>query len=405
MATIQKRRGSYYIVVSLGYDSSGQQVRKTMTWKPPEGMTERQREKEAKRQAVLFEDKIKTNQSFNQRIKLYEFFPIYFSDYGKANLKEKTYFEYQRYAKRCEEHLGHLRLAQIKPKHIIDYCNYLSTPEARQQPGGRTKDGKTKRQDKPNEGLSPKTIKLHFSFISSVLAKAVKWGYINTNPCDRVDAPKVTAKIIECMDESDIHRYFKAIDSADIQTQLLFHLDLLTGMRRGELLALTWDDVDFKHSTISIKSSMSYVPRKGQFITTTKTERWRINKLPDNVMQMLKLHRAEQLEKIAKLGDYWQHPEMVFTNKYGRYMDLNTPYKTLKKILRENNLPDCTVHSFRHATASLLIAHGADIKTIADYIGHSSPTTTLQIYAYQIASAKAAAEKALADVLEQTSIK
>lgn len=178
MAAIQRRGNSFRIKVSCGYDARGKQVVQSMTWKPDEGMTEKQIEKEVQRQAVLFEEAcLKGN--VVATIKFEDFACQWFKEYAEIRLKQRTVEGYHQMEKRIYKAIGHIRLDKLTTRHIqkfiIDLCN-AEREDGRDYNGGR---------------LSTKTIKLYKSMISTICDYAVKMQMIQTNPCKNVTIPKV----------------------------------------------------------------------------------------------------------------------------------------------------------------------------------------------------------------------
>lgn len=389
MPTIQKRGDTYRITVSNGYDASGKQLRKTTTWKPAPGMTQKQIEKELDRQAVLFEEKVRTGQYMDGNIRFQDFAERWFEDYGKEHLRERTYLRYVELSKRTYAAIGHIRLDKLQPKHLLDFYKQLAEPGQNKRTGG---------------GLAPKTIKHYHTFISSVLERAVKWGIISDNPCHRVDTPKADKTKIQFLDDQQALKFMEALESESLEYRVIFSTLLLTGMRRGELLGLEWPDIDFNAGVIHIRRTSQYAPGAGIYTDTTKTEQsMRPLSAPAELLDMLRRYRVEQGERRLKLGDKWakewaEHPRL-FTQWDGKPMHPNAPYQELQKLLQRNGLPRVSLHSLRHTNATLLIRSGTDVRTVSGRLGHSQTSTTLNIYAEFLQSADKAASEALADTL------
>lgn len=166
MANIRKRGNTYQIRVSCGYDTKGNQVVQTMSWKPPEGMTAKQAEKEVQRQAILFEDKCLKGQ-ITANIKFEDFAEQWFEEYAKLNLRNTSYERMRQLRDRVYPAIGHLRLDKITGRHIQQFINDLAL------------NGKSKKTGKP---LSRKTAVHHLSFISDVFSYAVKMDMLSENP-------------------------------------------------------------------------------------------------------------------------------------------------------------------------------------------------------------------------------
>ena len=126
MATIRKRGNNYQIRVSCGYNSNGEQIIKSMTYKPLPNMTFKQIQKELDRQAVLFEEKCLTGTYLDGNIKLCDFIEKWLEDYAEKQLKSKTVARYKELIKRILPALGHLRLDRIQPHHLLEFYNNLA---------------------------------------------------------------------------------------------------------------------------------------------------------------------------------------------------------------------------------------------------------------------------------------
>lgn len=381
MATITKRNNTYKITVSSGYDINGKQIRKSITWKPPAGMTAKQAEKEVNRQAVLFEERVRTGLYMENSIRLRDFIELWFKDYANDRLRAKTLDRYRQLSRRICDNLGHLQLRNIQPHHLVNFYRLLASDGQNEVTGG---------------ALSPQTIKHYHGFLSSVMETAVKWGVIVNNPCKRADPPKVEKKELNFLDGDELKTLISALDKEPIETKCLFYVAIFTGMRRSELLGLEWEDIDFEKSLIHIRRTSQYTTKKGIYTDTTKTEQSkRTLKVTPSLMNIIKEHKTEQSVRRLKLGDRWQGCNRLFTNLDGSPMALNTPYKKLQQLLKDNGLKQVTFHSLRHSNASLLIFQGTDIKTVSKRLGHSQTSTTMNIYTHQIKEADELAAEAL----------
>lgn len=388
MATVQRRGDTYRITASAGYDTEGRQIRKSMTWRPAPGMTERQIAKELERQKVLFDEQVKGGY-YSGNIKFQDFTEQWFRDYAKDNLRTRTITEYRKLTKRLYTALGHIRLDKLKPRHLVEFYRLLAEPGQNKRTGG---------------GLAPKSILHYHTMISSVLDRAVKWGMIPESPCKKVDPPKVPKHQIECLDDMQAAAFLAGMEAAPLEDKALFTLALYTGMRRGELLGLEWPDVDFDSGVIHIRRTSQYAPERGIYTDTTKTEQSkRPLSVPDELLSLLREYRVWQNERRLLLGNTWaeewtEHPRL-FTQFDGKPMHPNTPYQELQKLLKRYDMPQVSLHSLRHTNATLLIGSGADVRTVSGRLGHSQTSTTLNIYAEFLQSADKAASESIADTL------
>lgn len=385
MATIRKRGNSYQIRVSCGYDTSGNQVVQTMTWKPAENMTARQVEKELQKQAILFEDKCMKGQ-VTANIKFQDFAEQWFEEYAKLNLRNTSYERMKQLTVRVYPAIGHIRLDKITSRHIHQFINDLAL------------NGKSLKNGKP---LSRKTAIHHLSFISDVFTYAVKMEMLTDNPCKRVTVPKGEKKEKDIYTLEEVAQLFQLLETAPLKYRTFFTLAIYSGFRRGEMLGLEWKDIDWEHNVISVRRTSNYTASKGIYTDTTKTKKsQRSLKFPQCVMDLLREYKEEQDAERDRLGTKWQDYDRLFVKWDGRPMNNNTPYFWLKEFCEENNFRFCDIHSLRHFYASALINEGVDAATVSGALGHSTITTTTSIYCHVFGQAQARASEAIASVLD-----
>ena len=385
MATIRKRKNTYQIRVSCGYDSTGKQIVQTHTWKPDQNMTTKQIEKELQRQAVLFEEACIKGQ-ITSSVKFETFAEQWFEEYAKINLRNTTYERLLQLRNRIYPALGHYRMDKLTARHIQIFINCLS------QNGANEKTGNP---------LAPKTIRHHLSFISDIFSYAIKMGMITDNPCQRVFVPKNEQKEKMVYTINEVEQFFRLLKAAPMKYRTFFTLIIYSGFRRSEMLGLEWKDIDFENCIISIKRTSNYTAEKGTYTDTTKTKRsQRSLKLPSIVMRMLKDYQIEQNAEIKRLGNKWIHTDRLFVKWNGEPMNNNTPYFWLNEFCEKYNFPFYGIHSFRHLNASLLINAGIDITSVSGALGHAQTSTTLNIYSHMFQEAKAKTCDAVANALD-----
>lgn len=457
MATIKKREGktgtSYLIRSSVGYDSSGRHIERSMTWKPKPGMTAKQIEKELNRQMVLFDEECATQGVGNGNVKFDAFAKQWIAEYAEPNLRPRTVYRLHQMEERTYQALGHLRLNNITARHVQKFINNLAepgvsnvkdtakaTPQLLDLMKGRTMKsiseetgvsrsvlssiGKgesvsyataeklSKSMGKPisdlftvtksKDTLSPKTIKHYLTFVSDVMQYAVRMGMIQDNPCrgGRVTVPKAPPTEREVYSLEEAQRFLESLEEAPIKYKAFFILAIYGGLRRGEILGLEWKDLDFDSHIIQIRRTSLYLSDRGTYTDTTKTaQSTRTLKLPAAVFAVLRQLRAEQAEERLKLGDLWQDHDRLFTNLDGKPMHPNTPYHWLMRFCKATGQRFLGVHAFRHLNASLLIDAGADVTLVSKSLGHSQVSTTLNIYSHCFQEAQARASEAVADLL------
>ncbi|MBR5091473.1 MAG: site-specific integrase [Ruminiclostridium sp.] len=385
MASIRKRGDSYQIRVSCGYDSRGEQITQTMTWRPPEGMTEKHIEKELQRQAVLFEEKCLKGQ-VTANIKFEDFAEQWFSEYARPNLRNTSYERMLQLRDRVYPAIGHLRLDKVTTRHIQKFINDLAL------------NGRSKKTGKP---LSRKTAVHHLSFISDVFGYAVRIGMLSDNPASRVFVPKGEKheKSIYTLDE--IRLLLQLLETAPTKYRAFFTLAIYTGFRRGELLGLEWKDIDWETGVIRVRRTSNYTAEKGTYTDTTKTKKSiRDMKLPVFVIDLLKAFKSEQDAERKRIGTKWVYTDRLFVKWNGLPMNNNTPYFWFSEFCEANHFRFCDIHSLRHFFASSLINANVDLVAVSAALGHSTVSTTSNIYLHAFQEASARASNAIAEVLD-----
>jgi integrase len=311
-----------------------------------------------------------------------EFAEKWLRDYAEPTLAPKTVYRYRELLNtRIIPAMGHLKLSDIKPMHILEFYRNL-------QEEGIRLDGK------PGK-LSDTTIKHHHRLLSKIFNDAVKWGLIPLNPASKVEAPKTKKKQAAYYDEEQTAALLHALEKAPLKYRVAVILTISTGLREGELMGLEWQDVDFENETIEVRQSSQYLPGKGTFTKDPKNEMSRREiSVPSSVMDLLRQYKKEWMKHRLKVGDLWQGTERLFTTFNGRPMNTYTVGKWFSKFLKKNGLPPLPFHGLRHTAATLLIAEGIPLKNVSARLGHSNINTTANIYAHALKSVdKLAAEK------------
>ncbi len=200
------------------------------------------------------------------------------------------------------------------------------------------------------------------------------------------------------LDENECKRFISLICNSDCNEDVkrLIIFLLYTGMRIGECLALSWDDIDFDGGVIDVNYTLSYADGM-LFLETPKTaSSLRSVGMCDTVKEILinQKHYCSELKYILK-KDY-NHPETVFPSGLGNYRDRHSVYVSLKRITEGTEFEDMTLHKLRHCNATLLINNGVDLKMVSENLGHSGVEITTNIYADVLKSQK----KKMASILE-----
>ncbi len=324
---------------------------------------------------------------------LNEFSKKWLETYVKPNLSPTTY---QSYKEKLDKHilpyLGSKRLDKIKPLDIDTLYNFLLTK-------------KTNRRDESGnfKTLSPTSIHRVHEILSKIFNDANRWDLVPYNPCTKVIQPKYRRTKMSCYDEETSKRLINTLlQKAPTKYKCFVILAILTGFRRGEIVGLHWDDIDFKNKTITVNRSVYYLSGQGTNEKDPKSETSnRTINVPSICFELLKQWRAEQGKMRLALGDKWYGAKNIFTTDDGKIMNPSTGPKWFSEFLKRNNFRHIRFHDLRHTFATLLVGNKMNIKTVSSTLGHAQVSTTMNYYVHDLESAS----KASAELLENLLIK
>lgn len=376
--SIQERKTktgiSFRITAYDGYkiDKNGnyRQVRKTKTFKPPKDMPLRQARKIAQQMELDFTDQYKKNQASGVSMKLSEVWDWFSKYYAPNYLRESTQETMRNIVEaKILPEIGHIKLGDFSPNRITAFLYDVAIY--------KDKDGKP---IKPTKYYKDSYTQLIFSKLHTLFDIAVKQGWIKDNPCTNAIKPKRNkTQKLPPFEINQIKDLLKRSENFDTYNAVI-HFQLYTGMRIGETLALTWDDIDFEKRTININKTINYV--KGEFkIGPPKTDNsYRILGMNNTVYSLLQQIKEEQDKMKKALKDVWQDLNLVFTQDTGGYIQKANINNRLSSLKKGTNYEYITVHSLRHANATLLLMNGVDLKIVSAHLGHNDIQTTANVY-------------------------
>jgi integrase len=254
--------------------------------------------------------------------------------------------------------IGHLRLAKLTPGDVQRlYADRLAA------------------------GLSPTSVRHLHSLLHRALKDAVRWGLIVRNVTEAVDAPRRSTPEARTWSVSDVNA-FLASASGD-RWEALWRLALLTGMRRGELLALRWADIDLDAGTLSVRRTLSRGSRSALEFGEPKTAsgRRRIS-LPRSAVDSLRRHRRQQLETRLASGLAYEDNDLVFATEVGRAIHPNSLNYRFRSLIDRAGVPVIRFHDIRHTCATLLLSQGIHPKVVQERLGHADIAMTMNLYSH-----------------------
>ncbi|MEQ8235276.1 MAG: tyrosine-type recombinase/integrase [Syntrophomonadaceae bacterium] len=308
-------------------------------------------------------------------------------NYCELNLAPKTMQSYKmEIANHIEPQLGSISLEKLTPMHLQTYYVHL------QKKGRKDKTG----------GLSPRTVVYHHRIIREALKHAFKWQLVIRNVADAVEPPRFKRKEMKVMSKEQVLEFIKKIEAH--RDYAIIYVALYTGLRQGELLGLTWSNVDLACKTLFVRQQMQYLKGKGYIYREPKTPKSRREiPLSAEVITLLKeIHREQaQLKLMAspigkdqqdldpslipgeksELLEY-EDNDLVFCLNNGKPLDPTNLTKRFKKLARKHGHPEMRFHDMRHTFATLMLAAGVEAKKVQDLLGHESIGTTLDTYGH-----------------------
>lgn len=232
-----------------------------------------------------------------------------------------------------------------------------------------------------SQGLSVATRRQTRAILRRALGHAERWGLVQRNAAALVEAPRAGGSRLDdslSLDEA------KALLAAAKQDRLgaLVSVALATGLRKGEALALRWDDVDLKARTIRVTGTLKRRTGHGLVRDTPKTEHAnRVVPLPAFSVAALRAHRQAQRKERLKAGSMWQDTGYVFTSPVGTPLDPANVNKHFRALCETAKIQPRRFHALRHSAATLMLANGAPLEVISKTLGHAGLSITADIYA------------------------
>lgn len=332
----------------------------------------REARKIAKELDLEFQRQFERDQNTGVEMRLEEVWYWYKNYYAPNKLRDTTFYNLKNMVEiKILPELGHLKIGQITTNRITMFLNDVSIK----------KDKETGKPLKPKQYYKDSYVQAIYSSLFRIFNVAISNGWIKDNPCNNAIKPRKnrTAKkkaleieqIKDILNKTNEYTTYNAI----IQFQIY------TGMRIGETLALTWDDIDFKKREININKTVNFI--KTDFIVgPPKTENsYRTLGMNNAIYHLLKLTKKEQNVRKRELKDQYDDHNLVFSQITGNYIyrtEINNRLNTIKK---GTDYEYITVHFLRHANATLLLNSGVDLKIVSAHLGHNDIKTTANIYA------------------------
>ena len=373
MAIRKRGKNTWEITIHAGQDEKGKRVRQFHSFKGTKAMAE-QKHRELQT-AVDRGVPVSTN-----KINFAEWTNRWLLEYVTPNLRQMTKERYERaMRKHVIPEIGHIKLTNLTPRHIQSLQAKLA-----------------------DNGMSPAGIDLIHNIISSCLKYALRMEVIWRNPAQAVTPPRHERTEIEPPDIAGVKKVLSLAKETDPISHACLHLIAYTGIRRGEALALQWQNVDLENGTISIVRTLGRSVEKGLLFEKPKTTSGRrVIDLDDGTVSVLRAHQGHQLLNKSQLEDAYEDNDLVFANALGQPMNPMMITRTFKRLAKECGLKDHKLHSLRHFHASVTLQSGQSLLLISKRLGHAGIATTADIYGHILPGWQKEAANAFARAMEE----
>lgn len=229
-------------------------------------------------------------------------------------------------------------------------------------------------------GLSATTVTRVRATLRRALNHALKLGLVHRNVAALADAPAPKSRPIEPLTEEQAAMLLQAIEGHRLEPLIV--LALATGLRQGELLGLSWHDVDLNRRRLTVRKSLQRIDGTYQLVDP-KTDRSRRSlSIPPSALRLLEQQREAQHANQRRAGAGWTETGLVFTTPGGRPLDGSNVTKAFQRLVRKAGLPHMRFHDLRHACATFLLAKGASMRVVMEQLGHSQIGMTMNTYSH-----------------------
>ena len=296
---------------------------------------------------------------------------VWYENYAKSHQTYKGYIE-----NHIKPNIGDIPLEKLT---TLDLQRLYKTLLA----NGRVDRLESKGQPK---GLSPKTVRNIHQILSSALKLAQEQRIILTNPAEGCALPKVEHREMKTLPVEQLQSFLR--EAKDSGVFELYYLELATGLRRGELLGLKWEDIDLEHGDLRVRRQIARINGKVVEAPLKTKNAYRTLPLAEDTISILN----EQKKKVG--SSPW-----VFPSATGGPISPDSVLHMLHRVLKRAGLPQVRFHDLRHTFATLALQNGVDIKTVSGMLGHFSAGFTLDTYAHVTTSAQKAAANTMGKLL------
>ena len=314
------------------------------------------------------------------RMTLGEWMDKWLDEYMIFTIKENTIKGYRsQIDHQIKPFIGHKQLASLTTADIQKFYNKIK------------KEGRVHPHPIHGHVLSDSMVRKIHMMLHEAMEVAVRERYIVRNPTDNTTIPKKTTTEKQVLDDSQLNRFLEAIQGEPYWHDF-FYVEVMTGLRRGEICGIKWSDIDFNEGTLCIKRSVSTKEGGGVSVGETKTDAGvRTIIMPPSVATLLWKKRSDAINE-------WVFPH--YTNPSDP-LHPSSAYKKLKTLLKRLELPLLRFHDLRHTFATQATDGGVDPKTLAGILGHTDASFTLDTYTHVTSDMQRGASAIVNNMMQQ----
>ncbi len=247
------------------------------------------------------------------------------------------------------------------------------------------------------DGRGPRTVQICHQRLSQALDQAVSLGLVARNVTDAVKPPRVETKEMETWDAAQAQRFLSvAHGSAYGPIWLVF---LATGMRKGEVLGLRWQDADLVRQVLHVRQTVGVLRGRVEVKPPKSKAGRREVPIPAPVVAALQAHRARQNERRLALGEAWNDHDLIFPSATGNPLHPSGLLDDYNRLVKRAGLPHVRIHDLRHTHVTLAIAAGANLKAVSKRVGHARASITMDLYAHALPEQQAEVSDKIGSVL------
>ena len=369
-SVLQRSPGNWSVIVNLGRDPETSKWRQH--WETIKGN---------KRQAEQRLTQLLREQDVGGFVKpgngtLGEYLQDWLETVVKLRNRARTINGYETIVRRhLTPQLGRIQLSKLTPSHLERlYAGLLG------------------------QGLSKNTVRHVHICLSKALNDALLKGLVGRNICKVVQCPSPGRYEVQI---PELEGLWHILDLArETNYHVLLHLVAHTGLRRAEVLALSWQDVDFEQGLVSMTRTLQRIGKEGLRIEPTKSSSGRRGiALDPGTVDLLREHRGQQLLYKMQLGERWNEMDLLFPGPFGKPLDPATLTRNFEKSARKAGYPGLRLHDLRHIHAAGLIRSGAHPKVVQERLGHANPAFTMAVYGHVSPGMQSEAANAFANLL------